>query len=239
MPGHRAALDCVWPRLLCRRRQGHRPEPVRPSQRTALHHHLLRSGVIARRSIRATDSVGCPGRSAARSDALQTRDRQTPIITVAHVGTEIWTVPDQRCTAPQALRAAPHPGRRPGARRTSPAPSPTPITGCRPTASRSRATISPPASTHSVEGGYRFATVYGGVTPYAAIQAQSFRTPSYSETDGSGLGFALSYNARTGTDTRSELGACFDRLIALNPSAALALRGRLAWAHDWVSDPTL
>jgi outer membrane autotransporter protein len=46
-------------------------------------------------------------------------------------------------------------------------------------------------------------------------------------------------NARTGTDTRSELGARFDRLIALNPSAALALRGRLAWAHDWVSDPSL
>jgi autotransporter-associated beta strand protein len=90
-----------------------------------------------------------------------------------------------------------------------------------------------------VEGGYRVATVYGGVTPYAAIQAQSFRTPSYSETDGSGAGFALAYNARTGTDTRSELGARFDRLIALNPSAALALRGRLAWAHDWVSDPSL
>jgi outer membrane autotransporter protein len=90
-----------------------------------------------------------------------------------------------------------------------------------------------------VEGGYRVATWYGGVTPYAAIQAQSFRTPGYSETDGSGLGFALSYNARTGTDTRSELGARFDRLVALNPSAALALRGRLAWAHDWVSDPSL
>jgi outer membrane autotransporter protein len=90
-----------------------------------------------------------------------------------------------------------------------------------------------------IEGGYRFATWYGGVTPYAAIQAQSFRTPSYSETDGSGAGFALAYNARTGTDTRSELGARFDRLIALNSSAALSLRGRLAWAHDWVSDPTL
>ena len=34
-----------------------------------------------------------------------------------------------------------------------------------------------------IEGGYRYATFYGGVTPYAAIQAQSFRTPSYSETD--------------------------------------------------------
>ncbi len=31
----------------------------------------------------------------------------------------------------------------------------------------------------------------------------------------------------------------FDRLVALYPTAALALRGRLAWAHDWVSDPTL
>jgi outer membrane autotransporter protein len=64
-------------------------------------------------------------------------------------------------------------------------------------------------------------------------------TPSYSETDTNGGGFALAYAARTATDTRSELGARFDRLIALYPGAALALRGRLAWAHDWVSDPTL
>ena len=34
-----------------------------------------------------------------------------------------------------------------------------------------------------VESGYRFATIFGGLTPYAAVQAQSFRTPSYSETD--------------------------------------------------------
>jgi outer membrane autotransporter protein len=44
---------------------------------------------------------------------------------------------------------------------------------------------------------------------------------------------------RTATDTRSELGARFDRLLALNPGAALSLRTRLAWAHDWISDPTL
>jgi outer membrane autotransporter protein len=90
-----------------------------------------------------------------------------------------------------------------------------------------------------VEGGYRFATFYGGVTPYAAIQAQSFRTPSYSETDVNGGGFALAYNSRTGTDTRSELGARFDRVLALYTNAVLALRGRLVWAHDWVSDPSL
>ena len=90
-----------------------------------------------------------------------------------------------------------------------------------------------------VESGYRFATIFGGIAPYAAIQAQSFRTPTYRETDVNGGGFALGYNGRTATDTRSELGARFDRLLALNPNAALALRARLAWAHDWVSNSTL
>jgi uncharacterized protein with beta-barrel porin domain len=90
-----------------------------------------------------------------------------------------------------------------------------------------------------VEGGYRFATVYAGVTPYAAIQAQSFHTPSYNETDLTGGGFALAFSSRSVTDTRSELGARFDRLLLLNPSAALTLRARVAWAHDWVSDPSL
>jgi outer membrane autotransporter protein len=90
-----------------------------------------------------------------------------------------------------------------------------------------------------VETGYRFASFFGGVTPYAAIQAQGFRTPSYSETDVNGGGFALAYNARSATDTRSELGARFDRVVAFNPVALLALRARLAWAHDSVSDPAL
>jgi len=90
-----------------------------------------------------------------------------------------------------------------------------------------------------VEGGYRFATIYGGLTPYAAVQAQNFRTPGYSEADLNAGGFALAYNGRTATDTRSELGGRFDRLLLLNPEAALTLRARLAWAHDWVSDPTL
>ena len=90
-----------------------------------------------------------------------------------------------------------------------------------------------------IESGYRFATWYGGVTPYAAIQAQSFRTPGYSETDTTGGGFALAYNSRTGTDTRSELGTRFDRVLALYTNAVLSLRARVAWAHDWVSDPML
>jgi hypothetical protein len=27
--------------------------------------------------------------------------------------------------------------------------------------------------------------------------------------------------------------------LAVYPDTVLALRGRVAWAHDWVSDPTL
>jgi len=71
------------------------------------------------------------------------------------------------------------------------------------------------------------------------VQAQNFRTPAYSEADLNAGGFALAYNGRTATDTRSELGGRFDRLLLLNPEAALTLRARVAWAHDWISDPTL
>ena len=77
-----------------------------------------------------------------------------------------------------------------------------------------------------------------GVTPYAAVQAQSFHTPTYSETDLTAGGFGLTYNAQTATDTRSELGARFDDLTTLN-NLPLILRARLAWAHDWISNPAL
>ncbi|HEY1979513.1 MAG TPA: autotransporter outer membrane beta-barrel domain-containing protein [Xanthobacteraceae bacterium] len=93
-----------------------------------------------------------------------------------------------------------------------------------------------------LEGGYRFAVpVYHGViglTPYAALQVQAFHTPSYSETDITGGGLGLSYAAMNGTDTRSELGARFDDPTLLG-NMPLVLRAKLAWAHDWVSDPSL
>jgi uncharacterized protein with beta-barrel porin domain len=75
-------------------------------------------------------------------------------------------------------------------------------------------------------------------TPYAALQVQDFHTPSYSESDLTGGGFGLSYNAVSATDTRSELGARFDNLTMWN-GTPVVLRGRLAWAHDWVSNPSL
>jgi uncharacterized protein with beta-barrel porin domain len=94
-----------------------------------------------------------------------------------------------------------------------------------------------------LESGYRLGLpattgLIAGVTPYAAVQAQFFHTPSYSETDLTGGGFALSYNAMSATDTRSELGARVDDLTMFY-GMPLILRGRLAWAHDWVSNPTI
>jgi len=89
------------------------------------------------------------------------------------------------------------------------------------------------------EAGYRFGSPVIGITPYAAAQAQSFRAPGYSEVDVSGGGFGLTYNSRTGTDVRSELGSRFDYVTALSRDAVLTWRGRLAWSRDWVSDPAL
>lgn len=90
-----------------------------------------------------------------------------------------------------------------------------------------------------IETGYRFAALPVAVTPYAAAQAQALVTPSYNENDVTGGGYALAYAGRTATDTRGELGARFDRALALDPAAALILRAKLAYAHDWVSDPSL
>jgi autotransporter-associated beta strand protein len=90
------------------------------------------------------------------------------------------------------------------------------------------------------EAGYRYAMPVNnaigivGITPYAALQAQLFHTPSYSETDLTGGGLGLSYNATTATDTRSELGARFDNLQIVD-HMPLILRARAAWAHDWLS----
>jgi autotransporter-associated beta strand protein len=90
-----------------------------------------------------------------------------------------------------------------------------------------------------IEGGYRYAVLPTlGVSPYAAVQAQAFHTPSYSETDVTGGGFGLSYAAMNAADTRTELGSRFDDPAVIGGIPVL-LRGRLAWAHDFVGNPAL
>jgi outer membrane autotransporter protein len=90
-----------------------------------------------------------------------------------------------------------------------------------------------------LETGYRYAPAAAfGFTPYGALQVMTIHTPTYSETDVTGGGFGLAYNAMDATDTRSELGARFSDQTSVN-NMPLTLRTRLAWAHDWVSDPSL
>ena len=91
-----------------------------------------------------------------------------------------------------------------------------------------------------LESGYRLSLAPLALTPYGALQAQAFRTPSFGETAAGGATlFALNYNAQTATDTRLELGAWVDTSFAYADGNALKLFGRLAWAHDWQTNPEL
>jgi outer membrane autotransporter protein len=92
-----------------------------------------------------------------------------------------------------------------------------------------------------LEGGYHLPTWMGvRWTPYAAVQLQAFSTPSYSEIAAAGSPqFALAYNSRTATAFRGELGGRTDKTIALGDGSQLNLFGKIAWAHDEFSDPTL
>jgi uncharacterized protein with beta-barrel porin domain len=91
-----------------------------------------------------------------------------------------------------------------------------------------------------LEGGYRInAWSSFNVTPYAAVQVQSFWTPAYSEsgTLGAADPLALARNAQLATDVRTELGSRFDQAFALADRGSVSLFGRLAWAHDRQSNP--
>lgn len=88
-----------------------------------------------------------------------------------------------------------------------------------------------------MEVGYRFpASDAFGATPYAAFQAQHFNTPAYGETDLVDGGLGLTYSGRSGSDIRSEIGARFTSRAAW-ADVPVIVRSRLAWAHDWVSNP--
>ncbi|NVO16656.1 MAG: autotransporter domain-containing protein [Rhodoplanes sp.] len=92
-----------------------------------------------------------------------------------------------------------------------------------------------------LETGWRLALPSDiGITPFAAIRTQAFRTPTYAETDATGLAaFALRYDQNRTVDTRSELGARFDALAWRSVDAALTLRGRLGWAHDYSTERSI
>ncbi len=90
-----------------------------------------------------------------------------------------------------------------------------------------------------IESGFRVATPWLGVTPYAAAQVQSIFLPSRGETATSGSPqFALNFASQTATSTRTELGAWLDSATLLDRGTLLTLYGRVAWAHDFGNSPT-
>jgi autotransporter-associated beta strand protein len=99
-----------------------------------------------------------------------------------------------------------------------------------------RAAFNANAYSGRLEGGYRFATPWMGVTPYAAGQFTTYSLPAYAEQALSGAStFALNYAAKDVTASRSELGVRTDRSFAVT-NGILTLRGRFAWAHDFDTD---
>jgi autotransporter-associated beta strand protein len=104
---------------------------------------------------------------------------------------------------------------------------------------RLRAEFKANAWSGRLEGGYRFVAQGFGLTPYAAGQATTFDLPNYAETAivGSNI-FALAYNSKSVTDTRSELGLRSDKSFAVQ-DGVLTLRGRAAWAHDFNPDRSI
>jgi uncharacterized protein with beta-barrel porin domain len=92
-----------------------------------------------------------------------------------------------------------------------------------------------------LEGGFVAWSMPFRVIPYAAVQAQSFRSDPYSETGSVGAPdpFALSFPAQTATVVRSELGSRFDQVFAQADGSSVDLFSRAAWAHDWQSNPNL
>ncbi|UEM12658.1 autotransporter domain-containing protein [Bradyrhizobium barranii subsp. barranii] len=102
-----------------------------------------------------------------------------------------------------------------------------------------RAQFNANALSGRVEGGYRYATQWIGLTSYAAAQATMFSLPNYSEFAVVGNStFALNYAAKDVTSTRTELGLRADKSFAA-AGGLMTLRGRVAWAHDYNPDRTV
>ncbi|OKO72742.1 hypothetical protein AC630_30295 [Bradyrhizobium sp. AS23.2] len=107
---------------------------------------------------------------------------------------------------------------------------------------RLRAAFDTNAYSGRIEGGYRFVSPWIGgigITPYGAAQFTTIDLPAYAEQAVSGsAAFALSYAAKSVTDTRTELGLRSDKSFAMQ-DGVLTLRGRLAWAHDFNPDRSI
>jgi hypothetical protein len=84
-----------------------------------------------------------------------------------------------------------------------------------------------------IESGYRFATPWLGITPYAAGQITMFRLAATAAQPAHAPDASAATSGNDGfTDSRSELGLRAGTSFVL-AGGLLDLRGRLAWAHDF------
>ena len=90
-----------------------------------------------------------------------------------------------------------------------------------------------------LEAGYTAIKSTIDVTPFAAIQAQGFRNPTYSEVESAGAGFGLTYNGQNATDVRSEIGTRFDMHGTVSDNLPITVTMRAAWAHDWIGNSAM
>lgn len=85
-----------------------------------------------------------------------------------------------------------------------------------------------------LEIGRRFSDGALGITPYAAVQGQQFRTPGYAEAGPTSSPLlALSYAKQTIEDANHELGVQVDQALWSSDPSALRLGARLGWIHDY------
>jgi outer membrane autotransporter protein len=90
-----------------------------------------------------------------------------------------------------------------------------------------------------LEAGWRYVMPWVTATPYVAGTAQRFSTPTYSETDMIGGGFGLQYASSAATEIRGEVGTRLDSRFAVSEDATLILRGRGAYAYQYVNNPAM
>lgn len=90
-----------------------------------------------------------------------------------------------------------------------------------------------------VEGGYRFATPWLGVTAYAAGQFMTFNLPvSAAQPASVSSALTTAFGSDRINDSRSELGLRTSTSLALQ-EGIINLRARVAWAHDFTAAGSL
>jgi subtilase-type serine protease len=94
--------------------------------------------------------------------------------------------------------------------------------------------------TGRLEGGYRFATAFANLTPYAAYQPAWIGQPGFSESvSAAGANVTLSVQSKSAASQPISIGLQIDRSYPVGEAWTLAPTGRVAWVHEFTTGRTL